>query len=109
MKYYSFQYYYSLGHGGAVGTVSVGLKDEYADQLESIMKTGKRTLQFSPEIICLYDRVMEKIVQKEMEGFEPDYLLTFAEEEDDDVETCMEHYLEACNLDIFLPGIEWDS
>lgn len=106
---YTFQYYYSQGHGGSVGSVDVDLKDAQEEQLKALMDKGKRELQFSMEIAGLYDRVIGAIARKEMAGFDPDYLRTFAEEDDDDIEQCMEYYLQACNLDIFMPGVEWDS
>lgn len=109
MKTYTFQYYYSTGHGGANGSVNVCLNDDQAEQLERFMNAGNRTLQYSTETRSLYDRVIGKIAIHEIQGYNTDYLLEFAEEDDDDPETCMEYYLQACNLDIFLPGVEWDS
>ena len=110
MNKYKFQYYFSSGIGGGVnGIVEVELKDEYAKQLEALIAAGKRTLQYSTDIRGLYGKVIERIAIHEMQGYDPDYLRSFAEDDDDDTETCMEYYLEACNIDIFMPGVEWDS
>lgn len=107
---YTFQYYYSTGHGGAVGSVDVDLKENHIKMLEPLMQKGTRELTFSEEIAPLYFRVRDAIISKELEGFDPDYLLEgFAEEDDDDLEQCMSYYLDACNMDIFMPGVEWDS
>ena len=107
---YTFQYYYSQGHGGCVGSVDVDLKGATEERLEELMRKETRELTYSEENKSLYFRVREAIARKELEGFDPDYLLQgFSEDEDDDLETCMENYLIACNLDIFMPGVEWDS